>query len=173
MTFPEYCFLRCVHSVEIYFLRVAKSKEVMDVFEKYMQNNVRNLKKEQATDLFQKEFQLDVEQAEVMFNTFDKDKNGIMSIWEFQQFYMCMGDHCQEVITKFKELDADGSGKLDGEEAKEGLKTLQTATGRHLEEKEIEFFMKSAVGDDGLINLGAFTNLLYTLKLYKAPAPKS
>lgn len=78
----------------------------------------------------------------------------------------------QEVIAKFKELDADGSGKLDGEEAKEGLKTLKTATGRNLEEKEIDFFLKSAVAEDGLIDLGAFTNLLYTLKLYKAPAPK-
>ncbi|KAL4228667.1 hypothetical protein ACF0H5_011712 [Mactra antiquata] len=147
-------------------------KEVMAVFEKYMKNNVRNLKKEQAIDLFEKEFDLDREQGEAMFKTFDKDMNGVMSIWEFQQFYMCMGDHAQEVVNKFKELDADGSGKLDADEAKEGLKTLKTATGRNLEEKEIDFFLKSSVGDDGQIDLGAFTNLLYTLKLYKAPAPK-
>ncbi|XP_052803749.1 uncharacterized protein LOC128235141 [Mya arenaria] len=146
--------------------------EVMAVFEKYMKNNVRNLKKDQAMTLFSNEFGLDEEQSEIMFHTFDKDMNGIMSIWEFQQFFMCMGDHCQEVIAKFKEIDADGSGKLDADEAKEGLKSLKTATGRNLEEKEIEFFLKSAVGEDGLIDLGAFTNLLYTLKLYKAPAPK-
>lgn len=64
----------------------------MAVFEKYMKNNVRNLKKEQALELFEKEFGLDQEQGEAMFKTFDKDMNGIMSIWEFQQFYMCMGD---------------------------------------------------------------------------------
>lgn len=142
-------------------------KEVLAVFEKYMKNNVRNLKKDQAMELFEKEFGLDQEQGETMFNTFDKDKNGIMSIWEFQQLYMSIGDCAQEVIAKFKELDADSSGKLDADEAKEGLKTLKTATGRNLEDKEIEFFMKSAVGEDGLIDLGQFTNLLYTLKLYK------
>ncbi|WAR05953.1 hypothetical protein MAR_021323 [Mya arenaria] len=131
--------------------------EVMAVFEKYMKNNVRNLKKDQAMTLFSNEFGLDEEQSEIMFHTFDKDMNGII---------------CQEVIAKFKEIDADGSGKLDADEAKEGLKSLKTATGRNLEEKEIEFFLKSAVGEDGLIDLGAFTNLLYTLKLYKAPAPK-
>jgi len=67
-------------------------KEVMAVFEKYMKNNVRNLKKEQALVLFENEFGLDHEQGETMFKTFDKDMNGIMSIWEFQQFFMCMGD---------------------------------------------------------------------------------
>lgn len=142
-------------------------KEVLQVFDKYIKNNVRNLKKDQALELFEKEFGLDVEHGEIMFNTFDKDKNGIMSIWEFQQFYMALGDSAQEVIAKFKELDMDGSGKLDSNEAKEGLKTLKTATGRSLEDKEIEFFLKSAVGEDGLIDLGAFSNLLYTLKLYK------
>ena len=76
------------------------------------------------------------------------------------------------MINKFKEIDADGSGKLDSDEAKEGLRSLKTATGRNLEEKEIEFFMKSCKGEDGLIDLGQFMNLLYTLKLYKAPPPK-
>jgi Ca2+-binding EF-hand superfamily protein len=67
-------------------------KEVLAVFEKYMKNNVRNLKKDQAMELFEKEFGLDHEQGEIMFNTFDKDKNGIMSIWEFQQLYMSIGN---------------------------------------------------------------------------------
>ena len=57
-----------------------------------MKNNVRNLKKDQALALFQEEFGLDNEQGEIMFETFDKDKNGIMSIWEFQQFYISVGD---------------------------------------------------------------------------------
>ena len=63
----------------------------MDVFDKYIAKNVRNLKKDQALDLFEKEFGLNKEQGETMFNTFDKDQNGIMSIWEFQQFYVAMG----------------------------------------------------------------------------------
>lgn len=144
----------------------------MDVFDKYIAKNVRNLKKDQALDLFEKEFGLNKEQGETMFNTFDKDQNGIMSIWEFQQFYVAMGTQAQAIIEKFKELDADGSGKLDVAEAQEGLKSLQTATGRTLVEKEVEFFIKTTSGEDGLIDLGAFTNLLYRLKLYNAPAPK-
>lgn len=144
----------------------------MDVFDKYIAKNVRNLKKDQALDLFEKEFGLNKEQGETMFSTFDKDQNGIMSIWEFQQFYIAMGTQAQAIIEMFKELDADGSGKLDVAEAQEGLKSLQTATGRTLVEKEVEFFIKTTSGEDGLIDLGAFTNLLYRLKLYNAPAPK-
>ena len=63
------------------------------IFDKYMHDGVaRRLKKPDALDMLQKEFGLTVEQAEKMFNTFDKDQNGIMSIWEFQQFYMCVGN---------------------------------------------------------------------------------
>lgn len=65
---------------------------MLAVFEKYIKNNVRNLKKDQALDMFENEFGLDRDQGEIMFSTFDKDKNGIMSIWEFQQFYMSVGD---------------------------------------------------------------------------------
>ena len=78
----------------------------------------------------------------------------------------------QQIIEKFKEIDKDGSGKIDANEAQEGLKALQTGTGRTLEQKEVEFFIKTTSGDDGQIDLGAFTNLLYRLKLYNAPAPK-
>ena len=81
-------------------------------------------------------------------------------------------DSAQEIVQKFKELDADGSGKLELEEAREGLKSIKTATGRGLVDKEIEFFIQTTAGDDGVIDLGQFTSLLYRLKLYKAPAPK-
>lgn len=78
----------------------------------------------------------------------------------------------QEIVTKFKELDTDGSGKLEMEEARQGLKAIKTATGRGLVDKEVDFFIKTTAGDDGVIDLGQFTNLLYRLKLYNAPAPK-
>lgn len=67
------------------------SKEIMDVFEKYIANNVRHLDKKDAVHMLESEFGLDEEQATTMFETFDKDQNGQMSIWEFQQFYVCMG----------------------------------------------------------------------------------
>ena len=64
----------------------------MEVFDKYIAKNVRNLKKPQAIEMFEKEFGLDHDQGETMFATFDKDQNGVMSIWEFQQFYVAMGN---------------------------------------------------------------------------------
>ena len=79
----------------------------------------------------------------------------------------------QEVVKKFKEIDADGSGKIDVEEAKEGLKTLKTATGRDLDPKEIEFFITTTADDGGQIDLASFTNLLARLRLYNAPPPPS
>lgn len=56
-----------------------------------MDNNVRHLEKKEAIHMLRSEFGLDEDQATTMFDTFDKDKNGQMSIWEFQQFYVCMG----------------------------------------------------------------------------------
>ncbi|XP_060561078.1 uncharacterized protein LOC132720861 isoform X2 [Ruditapes philippinarum] len=146
-------------------------KEILDLFEKYIANNVRHLDRKDAIAMLQKEFGLDEEQAATMFDTFDKDQNGQMSIWEFQQFYVCMGTHAKEVVEKFKEIDSDGSGKIDRNEAVEGLKTLKTATGRPLDPKEIEFFIETTSDEDGQINLGSFTNLLYRLRLYNAPPP--
>ena len=64
---------------------------MLELFDTYVQNNVRNLKKSDAVKMLMKEFGLSDEQAETMFESFDKDHNGIMSIWEFEQFYMCMG----------------------------------------------------------------------------------
>ncbi|KAL8582499.1 hypothetical protein ACOMHN_065887 [Nucella lapillus] len=147
-------------------------KHVLELFDRYVENNVRNLDKNKAVKMLMAEFSLDENQASTMFETFDKDHNGIMSIWEFEQFFMCMGNHAQEIVAKFTELDVDGSGKLEKEEAREGLKTIKTATGRGLVDKEIDFFIQTTAGDDEVIDLGQFTNLLYRLKLYKAPAPK-
>ncbi len=72
----------------------------------------------------------------------------------------------QEMIDKFTELDADKSGKLDVEEAKTGLKSMG------LQDKEIEFFIKSSLGDDGLIDISSFGGLLYRLKVYQTQQEK-
>ncbi|KAL5010852.1 hypothetical protein ScPMuIL_013157 [Solemya velum] len=146
-------------------------KEVQQIFDKYIQNNVRSLKKPAAVQMLVSEFSLSEEQANDMFENFDKDKNGIMSLNEFRAFYMCAGANAQAIVTKFQELDADGSGKLDLEEARAGLQSMKTATGRALEDKEIDFFLQTTAGEDNVIDLGHFTNLLYRLKLYKSPPP--
>ena len=66
-------------------------KEIQAIFDKYAQKNVRRLKRDEAIVLLNKEFNLTEDQAAQMFDSFDQDKNGIMSIWEFQQFYQTIG----------------------------------------------------------------------------------
>ena len=77
----------------------------------------------------------------------------------------------KDIVEKFRELDKDNSGKLDADEARAGLKELKTGSGRVLEDKEIDFFIKTTAGDDNMIDLGHFTNMLYRLKLYKGDPP--
>lgn len=79
----------------LFYMRVCalcSRKEIVDLFEKYIANNVRHLERADAVHMLMSEFMLDKEQAEELFEAFDKDKNGQMSIWEFQQFYVCMGN---------------------------------------------------------------------------------
>ena len=39
--------------------------------------------------------------------------------------------------------------------------------GRKLQDREIEFFIKSSQDGDGFIDLGSFANLLVSLKMYE------
>jgi Ca2+-binding EF-hand superfamily protein len=142
-------------------------KEVQQIFDRYITNNVRRLKREEAVLMLKTEFSFSDDEANSMFSAFDQDKNDIMSIWEFQQFYTCVGQSAKDMVEKFKALDKDGSGKLDIAEAKEGLK----ANG--MGEKEIEFFLNTSTDADGLIDIGRFAGLLFKLKVYdskKKPA---
>ncbi|XP_013388384.1 calmodulin-beta [Lingula anatina] len=143
--------------------------EVEDIFDKYIRGNMRNLKRPEAMKMLTKEFKLKPDEAEAIFNNFDKDGNGVMSIWEFQQFYMMTGNSVQEIVAKFHELDEDDSGALDVNEARKGLAAM-TVNGRLLQDKEIDFFItSSARGEDNTIDLGEFVSLMAKLKLYKPP----
>lgn len=72
-----------------FFLR----KETLEVFERYMDadKKARQLNRSDAIRMLEAEFELPNEQANQIFDVFDRDKNGIMSIWEFQQFHQCVG----------------------------------------------------------------------------------
>ena len=61
------------------------------IFDKYVKNFVRRLKKEDALRMLQTEFHMSHEEAEIMFGVFDKDNNNELSMWEFQQFYNTIG----------------------------------------------------------------------------------
>jgi len=65
---------------------------VQQIFDRYIKNNVRRLKRDEALSMLKTEFNFTDEQANCMFTMFDKDKNDIMSLWEFQQFYTCVGN---------------------------------------------------------------------------------
>merc|ERR1712168_1442254 len=107
-----------------------------------------------------------------MFEMFDKDKNGIMSIWEFQQFYQIVGNAGADMVQKFEEMDVDQSGLLDTEEARKGLKEMVTPSGSKLSDPETEFFIKSSINDNEMIDLAQFASLLYRLKLHKGSSKK-
>ena len=62
------------------------------IFDRYVKNNVRRLPKDEALEMLEKEFNLTVEQATAMFDSFDSDHNGVMSLYEFQAFYQCVGN---------------------------------------------------------------------------------
>lgn len=141
-------------------------KDVQAIFDKYVAKNVRRMTRAEAIAMLMGEFNLTDEQSVKMFDSWDKDKNGYMSMWEFGQFYETIGKNAQEMLDKFAEMDADNSGKLDVAEAKAGMVSMG------LQDKEIEFFLKSSMGDDGLIDISAFGNLLYRLKVYQQSKKK-
>lgn len=61
------------------------------MFDKYTVNFVRRLNKDKALEMFAQEFQLDQDRSEVMFEMFDKDRNNILSAWEFYLFFASFG----------------------------------------------------------------------------------
>ena len=66
--------------------------EVQSIFDKYTKSAInRRLKKEDALQMFEKEFHLSPQRAEEMFYHFDTDRNGYMSLWEFVHFYKVIG----------------------------------------------------------------------------------
>ncbi|KAK3578802.1 hypothetical protein CHS0354_030221 [Potamilus streckersoni] len=138
--------------------------EVQEIFDKYIHNFVRRLKKEDACVMLQKEFNLSQERAEHMFDFFDMDKNGALSIWEFHQFYVCMGNSANEYLDLFNKLDKDSSGHADIGLTWEELKKLTTQTGRHPTDEELEQFIKGAAGQEKSINLNKFIGLISRIK---------
>ena len=61
------------------------------IFDRYAKNMGRRLKKEDAVHMLMAEFGLKESQAGEMFDSFDRDQNGIMSLWEFQACYSAIG----------------------------------------------------------------------------------
>ncbi|GFO20319.1 calmodulin-beta-like [Plakobranchus ocellatus] len=140
--------------------------EALTIFSKYQSSFARRLKKPEAMNLLMTEFGLNENEAEIMFQAFDKDHNEVLSLWEFRQFYQTIGSNGHEMIQLFKKLEEGDSGNIDMEKAFDALKTVETAKGQ-LSEEEIEMFLKTTAGESKTIDLHKFLNLMCRLKVYK------
>lgn len=142
--------------------------EAQTIFSKYQPQNsfARRLKKPQALELFKTEFGLTDEEAEIMFQAYDKDHNEVLSLWEFRQFYQTIGSNGHYMIELFRSIEDGNSGKVDMDKAFEALRTVETGKGP-LTEEEISNFLKTTAGEAKSIDLHQFLNLLCRLKVYK------
>lgn len=142
-------------------------EEVRKIFSKYVKNFVQRLKKPDALNMLQSEFDLTEPEASIIFELFDKDQNGELSLWEFQQFYTTVGTNAHEMIQCFHRLEKDHSGTIDIEQAFETLRGMKTDEGKQLEEKDIEMLLKTTAGNEKVITLPKFINLMCRLKVYR------
>lgn len=85
------CLLDTASLNQYIFLFSSFRDDVQKVFDKYCVNFVRRLNKDKALEMFAQEFQLDADRAELMFDTFDKDRNSVLSAWEFYLFFVSFG----------------------------------------------------------------------------------
>ncbi|KAJ8306925.1 hypothetical protein KUTeg_015009 [Tegillarca granosa] len=117
--------------------------------------------------MLQAEYNLEPDQAQLVFDIFDADHNDILSIWEFQQFYTMFGDNVHNLFNQFKQMEVNGTGNADIEKVWETLKTVQCATGQQMEEKDLEQFIKSTAGESKSIDLSKFLHLYCRIKQWK------
>ncbi|XP_033732823.1 uncharacterized protein LOC117322162 isoform X2 [Pecten maximus] len=143
-------------------------KEAQAAFDKYTHNFVRRLKRPEALKMFVNEYKLSDEQASEMFDIFDIDKNGELSIWEYQQFYTTFGDSVHEVFELFnKAQKADGSGFVDMERTWEALKEIKTKSDRVLTEVELEQFLQKGTDENKEIDIKRFINIMVRIKTFR------
>lgn len=78
------------------------------------------------------------------------------------------------MVKRFEELDKQGNNYLDVEELWDGVKVMKTSEGQDLEDREVEFFIKTAlkVPGNSKANLGDFIDMMARIHLYKRPAKK-
>ena len=81
--------------------------------------------------------------------------------------------HCwyfsaHEMIESFHRLEKDHSGTIDIEQAWDTLRDMKTADGKPLTEKDIEMLLKTTAGEDKVITLPKFINLMCRLRVYRS-----
>lgn len=140
--------------------------EVQKVFDKYTVNFVRRLNKDKALEMFEKEFELNSERAEIMFEMFDKDRNSILSAWEFYLFYESFGYNANKYLDTYQSLIIDEKGHVDIAKTWDFLKELKTLSGRCFDDEELETLIKSIAGEeDRSVDMEKFMELISRIKL--------
>ncbi|KAK2184870.1 hypothetical protein NP493_250g04064 [Ridgeia piscesae] len=142
--------------------------EVQRIFQKYIHSNLgRRLAKKDAILMLENEFALKSHQAELLFDHFDADQNGFFSLWEFQHFYDVVGVRAADIVQKFESLDTEGVGHFRAETARAWLESVQPDNDQALSDKQIDFLVKVAVGDEeeDAIDLVKFADLVTRLDL--------
>ena len=72
------------------------------------------------------------------------------------------------MIESFHRLEKDHSGTIDIEQAWDTLRDMKTADGKPLTEKDIEMLLKTTAGEDKVITLPKFINLMCRLRVYRS-----
>ncbi|XP_060075971.1 uncharacterized protein LOC132555638 isoform X1 [Ylistrum balloti] len=144
------------------------TKEAQAVFDKYTHNFVRRLKKPEAVKMFVNDYKLSDEHAGVMFDIFDIDKNGELSIWEYQQFYSSLGNSLNDVIELFYKVQKDdSSGTVDMERTFDEMKQVKTMSGRILNDTELEQFLKKGTNENRELDFKRFINVIVRIKTFR------
>ncbi|XP_021373578.1 uncharacterized protein LOC110463371 isoform X2 [Mizuhopecten yessoensis] len=143
-------------------------KEAQAVFNKYTHNYVMRLKKPEAVKMFVTDYKLSDDHASLMFDIFDIDKNGELSIWEYQQFYATLGTSVHEVIGLFNKVQrSDGSGNVDMDRTWEEMKEVKTMSGRVLTDPELEQFLRNGANENKEIDIRRFINVMVRIKTFR------
>ncbi|BFZ06277.1 hypothetical protein BsWGS_09317 [Bradybaena similaris] len=140
--------------------------EALGIFSKYQSSFARRLKKTEAIKMLTTEFSLNEVDALFIFQSFDKDDNGVFSWWEFRQFYQTIGSNALEMMELFRKLEDGCTGTVNIEKTFDALRNIDTPKGK-LTDDEIEMLLKVTAGESKTIDLQKFLNLMSRLRVYK------
>ena len=73
-------------------------------------------------------------------------------------------------MARFSDLDTDKDDLLEAADVRAEIAQMKAPSGEEFSEKEVNFFMKGAVGEkEDKMNIGQYADLLYRIQVYKKP----